>query len=109
MSCFLASTDSSSCGQVRRLPSSVPIILLTARTEKADRIMGLDSGADDYLPKPFDPEELTARIRAVLRRSGKQIRQGAETLEVNGIKLSPGTREVWAGRSGTDRADDNRV
>jgi two-component system response regulator CpxR len=81
--------------QVRRR-SSVPIILLTARTEKADRIMGLDAGADDYLPKPFDPEELTARIRAVLRRTGRQMRQGAETLEVNGIKLSPRTREVWA-------------
>ena len=53
--------------QVRRR-SSVPIIMLTARTEKADRIAGLDAGADDYLPKPFDPEELTARMRAVLRR-----------------------------------------
>ncbi len=55
--------------QVRRR-SAVPIIMLTARTDKADRIAGLDSGADDYLPKPFDPEELTARIRAVLRRAG---------------------------------------
>jgi len=81
--------------QVRRR-SSVPIIMLTARTEKADRILGLDAGADDYLPKPFDPEELNARIRAVLRRTGKQVVQGAEPLEVNGIKLSPGTREVWA-------------
>ena len=53
-----------------RRRSAVPIIMLTARTEKADRIAGLDAGADDYLPKPFDPEELTARIRAVLRRAG---------------------------------------
>ena len=82
--------------QVRRR-SRVPIIMLTARTEKADRIAGLDAGADDYLPKPFDPEELIARIRAVLRRSNNGARQhGAETLVVNGIKLSPGTREVWA-------------
>ncbi len=56
--------------QVRRR-SAVPIIMLTARTEKADRIAGLDAGADDYLPKPFDPEELTARMRAVLRRAGR--------------------------------------
>ena len=59
--------------QVRRR-SAVPIIMLTARTDKADRIAGLDAGADDYLPKPFDPEELTARIRAVLRRSGPNRR-----------------------------------
>ena len=61
--------------------------MLTARTEKADRIAGLDAGADDYLPKPFDPEELTARIRAVLRRAGRPGRAGADTLEVNGVKL----------------------
>ncbi len=80
--------------QVRRR-SAVPIIMLTARTEKADRIAGLDAGADDYLPKPFDPEELTARIRAVLRRTGRPGRAGSDTLVVNGVKLSPGTREVW--------------
>jgi DNA-binding response OmpR family regulator len=80
--------------QVRRR-SSVPIIMLTARTEKADRILGLDAGADDYLPKPFDPEELTARIRAVLRRAGRPVRGGAETVLVNGVKMSPGTREAW--------------
>jgi two-component system, OmpR family, response regulator CpxR len=81
--------------QVRRR-SSVPIILLTARTDKADRIAGLDAGADDYLPKPFDPEELTARMRAVLRRAGRPARLGAEAFVVNGVKMSPGTREVWA-------------
>ena len=80
--------------QVRRR-SAVPIIMLTARTEKADRIAGLDAGADDYLPKPFDPEELTARIRAVLRRAGRPVRSATETLEVNGLKMSPGTREAW--------------
>ena len=56
--------------QVRRR-SLVPIIMLTARTARADRVAGLDLGADDYLPKPFEPEELIARIRAVLRRSGR--------------------------------------
>ncbi|MFI5461195.1 MAG: response regulator transcription factor [Isosphaerales bacterium] len=81
--------------QVRRR-SQVPIIMLTARTTREDRIAGLDAGADDYLPKPFDPEELTARIRAVLRRVGRFAAVGPETLEVNGVKLAPGTREVWS-------------
>jgi two-component system, OmpR family, response regulator CpxR len=81
--------------QVRRR-SAVPIIMLTARTDKVDRIAGLDSGADDYLPKPFEPEELTARMRAVLRRAGRTGLQSTETVEVNGVKLSPSTREVWA-------------
>jgi len=81
--------------QVRRR-SLVPIIMLTARTAKADRVAGLDAGADDYLPKPFDPEELIARIRAVLRRSGRFSAQGLEILEVNGVRLSQGTREVWS-------------
>ncbi len=79
-----------------RRRSHVPIIMLTARTTKADRIAGLDAGADDYLPKPFDPEELTARIRAVLRRVGRFTARGMETLEVNGLKISPGTREAWS-------------
>lgn len=52
-----------------RKQSQLPVIMLTARTAQADRVMGLDFGADDYLPKPFGPEELLARIRAVLRRS----------------------------------------
>ena len=59
--------------QVRRR-SDVPIIMLTARTARADRVAGLDAGADDYLPKPFEPEELIARIRAVLRRIGRPAR-----------------------------------
>jgi two-component system response regulator CpxR len=81
--------------QVRRR-SHVPIIMLTARTANTDRIAGLDAGADDYLPKPFDPDELIARIRAVLRRSGRFTSPGLESLEVNGVRLSPSTREVWS-------------
>ncbi len=84
--------------QVRRR-SVVPIIMLTARTARADRVSGLDLGADDYLPKPFEPEELIARIRAVLRRSGRVARGGQEILEVNGVRLVPGTREVWCAGS----------
>jgi two-component system response regulator CpxR len=84
--------------QVRRR-SDVPMIMLTARTARADRVAGLDAGADDYLPKPFEPEELVARIRAVLRRSGRPAVGASEALEVNGVRLIPGTREVWC--SGT--------
>ena len=59
------------CRQIRRSPSSraLPIILLTARGEEADRVRGLDSGADDYIVKPFSPSELVARLRAVIRRA----------------------------------------
>jgi two-component system response regulator CpxR len=81
--------------QVRR-QSLVPIIMLTARTERADRVAGLEAGADDYLPKPFEPEELIARIRAVLRRTNRAVCNSQEVLEVNGVKLVPGTREVWS-------------
>jgi two-component system, OmpR family, response regulator CpxR len=80
--------------QVRRR-STVPIIMLTARTARADRVAGLDAGADDYLPKPFEPEELDARIRAVLRRAGRAAGNGPDSLEVNGVRLMTGTREVW--------------
>ena len=93
--------------QVRRR-SSVPIIMLTARTEKADRIAGLDAGADDYLPKPFDPEELTARIRAVLRRAGRPARRdGGYPRGQRGQAVAGHTRSL--GRRKADRTDDDRV
>ena len=78
--------------QVRK-QSRVAVIMLTARTEKADRLAGLDAGADDYVPKPFDPDELLARARAVLRRAG-QSPKATETIEVDGITLIPSAREV---------------
>ena len=80
--------------------SKVPVIMLTARGEDVDRIIGLELGADDYLPKPFNPRELAARIRAILRRyEPRPASTGAAShrLEVNGIVLDPGTREVFAG------------
>jgi len=63
------------CRQIRRSPSSrsLPIILLTARGEEADRVRGLDSGADDYIVKPFSPSELVARLRAVIRRAQPSV------------------------------------
>jgi two-component system response regulator CpxR len=81
---------------LRRLreKSRVPVIMLTARGEDVDRIVGLELGADDYLPKPFNPRELTARIRAVLRRYEARPATLAGRIEVNGIALDPSTREV---------------
>ncbi len=82
------------CRRLRR-GSSVPILMLTARDAVADRIVGLDSGADDYLVKPFDFDELLARIRALLRRSQPQ---GEEVLSYADLELNTATRE--ASRSG---------
>ena len=82
--------------QLRRR-SRVPVIMLTARTGQKDRIEGLDAGADDYLPKPFAPEELLARIRAVLRRSGRTAAAKAEVINVGELRLNLSSREVWAG------------
>ncbi len=80
--------------QLRRR-SSVPVIMLTARTEERDRIAGLNAGADDYLPKPFGPDELLARIRAVLRRTGTTEQGKSPALEIDGLTLDARTREVW--------------
>ncbi|HTC40493.1 MAG TPA: response regulator transcription factor [Candidatus Acidoferrales bacterium] len=81
--------------QLRRR-KEVPVIMLTARIHREDRIAGLDSGADDYLPKPFDPDELLARIRAVLRRSERLAGDGP--VKVFGdILVNLQTREAWSG------------
>jgi two-component system response regulator CpxR len=76
-----------------RKTSRVPVLMLTARGEDVDRIVGLEMGADDYLPKPFNPRELTARIRAILRRYEARAGHGGR-LEVNGVALDAGSREV---------------
>jgi DNA-binding response OmpR family regulator len=86
------------CKQLRAR-SEVPIIMLTARGEVEDRIAGLDSGADDYVPKPFKFAELMARIRAVLRRH--QIVAGS-VLNVGDLRLDRNTREVTANGSSVD-------
>jgi two-component system response regulator CpxR len=78
-----------------RRQSQVPVIMLTARTTQADRVAGLDAGADDYLPKPFGTEELMARIRAVLRRSARAPKE-AEILDAGEIRLISSAREVLA-------------
>jgi DNA-binding response OmpR family regulator len=81
------------CRRLRN-DGDVPILMLTARSETEDRVTGLDSGADDYLTKPFERQELLARIRALLRRRPPR---GSASLEVGDLTLNPDTREVRRG------------
>ncbi|WP_417068962.1 phosphate regulon transcriptional regulator PhoB [Niveibacterium terrae] len=74
---------------------TIPIIMLTARSDEADKVAGLEIGADDYITKPFSPRELVARIKAVLRRRSPQITDDA--VEIGGLKLDPATHRVSAG------------
>jgi two-component system response regulator CpxR len=80
--------------QLRRR-RSLPVIMLTARVQQHERILGLNTGADDYLPKPFDPDELLARIRAVLRRSDGSNWKESTTVTIGDIQANNMTREVW--------------
>ena len=73
---------------------TVPIIMLTAKGETSDRIYGLDLGADDYVAKPFSPQELVSRIRAVLRRSNESALPQQSPLEFDGLRIDPATRIV---------------
>ena len=85
-----------------RAQSAVPVLMLTARGEEGDRILGLESGADDYLPKPFNPRELAARLRAVLRRShGASEGSGPprERMEVGDLELNLAARTLRKGGS----------
>lgn len=83
-----------------RQSSRLPVVMLTARGEDVDRIVGLELGADDYLAKPFNPRELAARIRAVLRRTEPRPQDGR--LEVNGVTLDASSREVWCDGSAVE-------
>ncbi len=78
-----------------RAESRIPVLMLTARGDDVDRIVGLEVGADDYLPKPFNPRELTARIRAILRRTSPEAladRGPGKRLSVGDVELDQGTR-----------------
>jgi DNA-binding response OmpR family regulator len=72
-----------------RARTDVPIVMVTARTEEADRVLGLEVGADDYVPKPFSPRELLARIRATVRRVRGQAGPTQQTVQVGGLVLDP--------------------
>jgi DNA-binding response OmpR family regulator len=76
-----------------RVESRVPVLMLTARGDILDRVLGLEMGADDYLPKPFEPSELAARIRAILRRSKHQI-AGPQQITVGDMEIGTATRTV---------------
>jgi two-component system response regulator MprA len=83
------------CRRLRASGNDVPVLMLTARIEVGDRVLGLDAGADDYLPKPFALEELLARIRALLRRNRPDSGpDGDETLTFADLTLDPATRMV---------------
>jgi two-component system OmpR family response regulator len=84
------------CRRLREDGVWAPVLMLTARTAVADRVAGLDAGADDYLPKPFHLDELLARVRAIARRG---VPERPAVLEVGDLRLDPATREVW--RAGT--------
>lgn len=79
-----------------RARSELPVIMLTARDDDVDKIVGLELGADDYLTKPFNPRELVARIRAILRRSAgpRQLRQDAQALVIGNLRIEPERHRV---------------
>jgi DNA-binding response OmpR family regulator len=81
------------CREVRRI-SQIPILMLTARGDEADRIVGLELGADDYLGKPFNPRELLARIRSILRRVGPRPPLSKRVLVFPRLTIDPDRREV---------------
>ena len=88
------------CRVLRAERNRLPILMLTARTETADRVAGLDAGADDYLAKPFELDELFARVRALLRRAKPDDDASeATTLQLGDLRIEPHARRVWrAGR-----------
>jgi DNA-binding response OmpR family regulator len=79
-----------------RQHSPVPILILTARGEDVDRILGLEIGADDYLPKPFNPRELIARMRAILRRTSRSAAPNGSVI-LGDLRLDTAAREAWIG------------
>jgi two-component system, OmpR family, response regulator RegX3 len=77
-----------------RAASSVPIIILSARGEEADRVVGLELGADDYVVKPFSAREVVARIRAVLRRAAASPQASGDPIEIGGVRIEPARRSA---------------
>ena len=83
------------CRRVRA-ESDLPILMLTARDDDVDKIVGLELGADDYLTKPFNPRELVARVKAILRRSERPARPSTQPLHIGDVTIDPARREVVA-------------
>lgn len=89
------------CRQIRQ-DSDVPVIMLTARGEEADRVVGLELGADDYVVKPFSPRELVARVKSVLRRTAVVWQSVGGALRIGGLVINPESRTVTIGDNQTD-------
>jgi two-component system alkaline phosphatase synthesis response regulator PhoP len=88
------------CRRLRDAGNDVPILMLTARDDDIDKVIGLELGADDYLTKPFNPRELVARTKAILRRSSGEVRRGVGSIKVGDLSIDLATREVLvAGRA----------
>ncbi len=85
------------CRVLRAERNRMPVLMLTARTETSDRVAGLDAGADDYVAKPFELEELLARIRALLRRVRGDEPEGIEPVQLSDLRIDPTARRVWRG------------
>ncbi len=85
------------CKVLRADGNRVPILMLTARTETRDRVAGLDAGADDYLPKPFELDELLARLRALLRRTQHDQASDDDIVQLSDLRLDPAARRAWRG------------
>lgn len=82
------------CRRLRTADNSVAIIMLTARDEDIDKILGLELGADDYLTKPFNPRELVARIKAILRRSDGRLSETVQPIHLGDLMIDPASREA---------------
>lgn len=85
------------CRRLRAANNPLPIIMLTARDEDIDKILGLELGADDYLTKPFNPRELVARVKAILRRADKNGTPNSAPLRLADLLIDPARREVSVG------------
>jgi two-component system response regulator MprA len=85
------------CRVLRAERNRLPVLMLTARTETPDRVAGLDAGADDYLAKPFELDELLARLRALLRRTKSVDDSNGDAVQLGDLRLDPTSRRVWRG------------
>jgi two-component system response regulator MprA len=83
------------CRVLRADGDRTPVLMLTARQETADRVAGLDAGADDYLPKPFELDELLARLRALLRRASFAAPEDRGALRIDALQVDPAARRAW--------------
>ena len=90
------------CRVLRAERNRLPVLMLTARTETPDRVAGLDAGADDYLAKPFDLDELLARLRALLRRTKSEDGPDTDSVQLVDLRLDPTSRRVWRGEREID-------